>query len=80
MTLAFSSWSEQLFVVVVVGIVPAAKEALESIGGPAQFHVAEKIENINAVNDYVNLHTKAFTTILVVTMPMATKDTCFPTL
>ncbi len=53
---------------VTFGIVPAAREALESMGGPAQCHVAEKIENINAVKDYVNLHTKAFTTILVVTL------------
>ncbi len=65
MTVELLPWSEQLFVVVVVGIVPAAREALDSMGGPARFHVAEKIENINAVNDYLNLHTKAFTTILV---------------
>ncbi len=38
MTVALSPWSEQLFVVVVVGIVPVAKEALESMRGLAQFH------------------------------------------
>ncbi len=76
MTVALSPWSEQFFVVVVVGIVSAAKQAPESMGCPARFHVAEKIGNINAVKDYVNLHTKAFTTILVVTMPMA-KGRCF---
>ncbi len=60
MTVTLSPWSEQIFVVVVVGIVPAAKEALESMGGPARFHIAEETVNINSINDYVNLCTKAF--------------------
>ncbi len=75
MTVELSPWSEQLFVVVVVGIVPAAREALESMGGQARFHVAEKIENINCVKTYVKLHTNDSTRLRVVTMPMATKGT-----
>ncbi len=51
------------FVVVIVDSFPAAKDALESMGCPARFHVEEKTENINAAKDYINLHTKAFMTI-----------------
>ncbi len=49
MTVALSPWLKQLFVVVVVGIVPARDEAPKLMGGPVRFHVAKRIESINCV-------------------------------
>ncbi len=63
MTVVLSPCSEQRFVVVIVGILPAAKEVPELMGDPAPFPIVEKTENTNPLKVYRNLQTNPFATI-----------------